>query len=394
MLTRASSLDHRTRGQALVETAILFPILLILLVAAIDFGRAFFGWVNLHQAARVGANYAATHPGDNFADPTLTYYTLMEREALGINCDLVRVGGLLPGPEFSSGGAPTNDPELGDLAKVELECGFELITPIAAQIVGNTITMAAESSFPVRQGCIDCPAPATPPPPPQPQDPCRDIPVLTTLSVDGARLKWASAGFSPAAFLAPAGALGTDTVSSAPEPVVTDGAPGSCLSPQVAVTSSVQVWTDDPDPVTAGCLTVPNLTGITIEDARATWTSLGFLGEFLPPLPDADPDVVVVGQLTVDSSDPGVSCMPATTTIEVQTGPPWPPAPPAPCRVPSFAGARLNTAQDLWNSADFTTTVQSVGGSGNWVIQAQSLLATTWFDCGVPITVYQNELAP
>ena len=51
-----------SRGQALVEFALVLPVLALLLVLAIDFGRVFFGWVSVTNAARIGANYAGQHP--------------------------------------------------------------------------------------------------------------------------------------------------------------------------------------------------------------------------------------------------------------------------------------------------------------------------------------------
>ena len=46
----------------MVEFAIVLPILALLLVMAVDFGRVFFGWVSITNAARIGADYAAQHP--------------------------------------------------------------------------------------------------------------------------------------------------------------------------------------------------------------------------------------------------------------------------------------------------------------------------------------------
>ena len=53
---------RRERGQSLVETAIVFPILLLLLAAVVDFGRAFDAYIVLTNAAREGARYGAIHP--------------------------------------------------------------------------------------------------------------------------------------------------------------------------------------------------------------------------------------------------------------------------------------------------------------------------------------------
>ena len=62
MFRRHASDMPVSRGQALVEFALVLPVLALLLVLAIDFGRVFFGWVSVTNAARIGANYAGQHP--------------------------------------------------------------------------------------------------------------------------------------------------------------------------------------------------------------------------------------------------------------------------------------------------------------------------------------------
>jgi Flp pilus assembly protein TadG len=47
------------QGQSLVETAVIVPILLLLLAAVIDFGRAFDAYIVLTNAAREGARFAS-----------------------------------------------------------------------------------------------------------------------------------------------------------------------------------------------------------------------------------------------------------------------------------------------------------------------------------------------
>ena len=50
---------QRSRGQSVVEFALMLPIFLILIFGGIDFGRVFLGWINLNNTARIAANYAA-----------------------------------------------------------------------------------------------------------------------------------------------------------------------------------------------------------------------------------------------------------------------------------------------------------------------------------------------
>ena len=59
--TRAKQ-RRRERGQSLVETAIVFPILLLLLAATVDFGRAFDAYIVLTNAAREGARFGSVNP--------------------------------------------------------------------------------------------------------------------------------------------------------------------------------------------------------------------------------------------------------------------------------------------------------------------------------------------
>jgi Flp pilus assembly protein TadG len=54
--------DRRERGQSLVETGIVFPILLLLLAAVVDFGRAFDAYIVLTNAAREGARWGSVNP--------------------------------------------------------------------------------------------------------------------------------------------------------------------------------------------------------------------------------------------------------------------------------------------------------------------------------------------
>ncbi len=45
------------RGQALIEFILVFPMLFLLIVNAINFGAFFFAWITVANAARAGASY-------------------------------------------------------------------------------------------------------------------------------------------------------------------------------------------------------------------------------------------------------------------------------------------------------------------------------------------------
>ncbi len=60
-------------GQSLVEVALILPILLLLILGAMDFGRMFVTKIVLTNAARAGANYLAYNPKDKDNNYATTY---------------------------------------------------------------------------------------------------------------------------------------------------------------------------------------------------------------------------------------------------------------------------------------------------------------------------------
>jgi hypothetical protein len=365
-----------------VETALLLPVVLILLLGAIDFGRLFFSWVTLHQAARIAANEASIDSSTESADVP----TLVADEYAVMNCD--------PGPPtlvYTRAGAPVTNPEIGDYATVVLECDFTLLTPMSELLFGE-ISMRADSTFPIRMGCVSCEPGGPGPPPPPPPEECRTVPDMVGKSVAGARAAWTAAGF--------VGAFNTtasDTATVAPGPVIDPLAP-ECPSPQAIFNAEVTVTTELPQTEPAGCAVVPNLIGMTIADARAAWNDTPF-GEVLPPEPDADATAIVASQDTERdgtsfSSEPGVTCLdPADeppVDVEVTLGAPLPAPPPAPCQVPHLVDKAHSVGKAEWYAAGFAADTFNPSQAG-WVIKSQSLAGFSWQVCDSSITVSQKE---
>ncbi len=51
---------RRTRGQGLVEFALVLPVLLLLIFGIIEFARIFYSWLIITNAVRTGERYAVT----------------------------------------------------------------------------------------------------------------------------------------------------------------------------------------------------------------------------------------------------------------------------------------------------------------------------------------------
>jgi Flp pilus assembly protein TadG len=197
------------RGQGLVEFALIVPVLMLIVLLGLDFGRVFFGWVGLNNASRIGASYAAAHPtawgSPGSAAERDSYEAQILADAAALNCTLP---GTLPEPTFAAG------TDLGDTAQVTLSCTFTLLTPIVSQLLGNAITIQADSVFPIRAGvagtvpvssAVPTPSPspsatptATPDPSatPAPTPAQCQIPSFVGAKANNAQAIWFTAGFT------------------------------------------------------------------------------------------------------------------------------------------------------------------------------------------------------
>ena len=62
--TQSRKRDGTKNGQGIVELALAFPLLLLLLLGTIDIGRVFFDYIELRNAVREGAGYGSRMPND------------------------------------------------------------------------------------------------------------------------------------------------------------------------------------------------------------------------------------------------------------------------------------------------------------------------------------------
>lgn len=252
------------RGQGVVEFALLAPVLLLILLFAIDFGRALYGWVVLQNSSRIAANFASYNPEgwrDNDAAIKASYQGQIDDDLQAVAyCPL----SMAPDPVFSdgpdtavAGGPPDTTYDVGDTVKVSLTCDFAPLTPIITFITGSTVELGASSEFRIRAGDI--------------------------------------AGLPHATRIPP-------ITSASPGP----SGSGSPSSPPSAPPSA--------PPSSPACLIVPNLADFnggseTVGQARAEWTAAGFTGSFSP---SGQNNRIVLGQSIV----PG-ACVAASSAITV-----------------------------------------------------------------------------
>lgn len=141
---------HR-EGQSLVEFALILPILLLLALIAVDFGRVYLGYVNLQNMARIASNFAANNPNAWLKNQTAKitmYQNQVLADAAATNCALNP--GVPASPTFSDADGDGVATGFGDRATVSFTCGFSVITPIISSILGGTVNVTATAVFPVK----------------------------------------------------------------------------------------------------------------------------------------------------------------------------------------------------------------------------------------------------
>jgi hypothetical protein len=385
------------RGQALVEMAIILPILILLLLLAVDFGRVFFGWVALNNVTRIGANEAARFPGEwesgGTPDATDPYYARMLADMKSMNCDgdANDDGTLdaadLPNAVFVDRTDDPADPyEVGDEVSVTLDCDFGFLTPIVSAIMGDRLTISASSTFLVFGGEINGIPVVTDPEAAGCLGTDLEVPDLVGLTVGEARTKWTDAGF-----------FGSFTPTTAPdENLVLSQAtsptsePGDCR----VYTTSVSVTHKVPDGCAANEAVVPQLVqtpAITVAQARTAWLSAGFSGGFTP-LTGSDTDSVTA--MTISPSDvaPG-SCALLTSQVNVTHSPSAPPS--GQCKMPQILGATIAAAQTAYqNVGGFTGTfTYNPTNKPTWVVKTQNLIGGQLYACTADLHV-QLQAAP
>lgn len=394
----------RSRGQSLVELAITLPVLLLIALIAIDFGRVYLGWINVQQMTRVAAGYASEHasawvaPFD--AASQAKYRQKVANDARQINCQLPNP---IPDPVFSAGTA------LGAPVRVGLNCQFSLITPIISNIVGGTLIVSAETVYPIREGAVAVvPGGGVP-----------VIPVPVADFVGIPRSGWAplTVQFSDRSTGGPTGwnwdfntgtgGAGSPSVSpgtalsKGPHSVTYDcaGSPGDTCTFGVSLAVSNAGGSDSVNRSGYITVTVPPASGpiaaftttpssgiaplsvsFAFDDLRGGAVSYSsyewdFTGDGSYDATGitvnhsySSPGVYDVWLRVTEAGTNVTNVLRKVGAVVVDR---------RVCTVPNFANVRRNSAQALWSGAGFSTNVQFLAGNGNYSIQFQSLVGGT-----------------
>lgn len=160
-LTRRARAGNRSRGQGLVEFALIFPIIILLIAGFFEIGRAVFAYNTIANAARQGARVATVNqladvtecnqlwPIDDPYEPhwSIRGCAILAAKTLGIGTSNVTVSYAAP-PNTTL----TCNPVLhvGCIASVTVTYYYSVSTPFVSKLIGP-ITMSQTSQMPVER---------------------------------------------------------------------------------------------------------------------------------------------------------------------------------------------------------------------------------------------------
>ena len=123
----------RSRGQALVEFALVAPILLLLLSGGADLARAYFVGIQIADGARQAALYASDNPPVIVNGNPLYGYTSAELETIAKN-NAGSTAGLLGCPSaditVTVGSTTAYGSSGGFYQPISVSCALPLLTPL------------------------------------------------------------------------------------------------------------------------------------------------------------------------------------------------------------------------------------------------------------------------
>jgi Flp pilus assembly protein TadG len=143
MRPRASAIRRRSAGQGLVEFALIFPILILVIVAVFDVGRLVFAYNTITNAAREAARVGIVDQ----TTATIKDEAVNQGVSLGLQPTDVTVQFC----NLSASVCTTTKPTVLDgLVEVKVQYSWTAITPIVGNLIGPK-TVTATTRMPLER---------------------------------------------------------------------------------------------------------------------------------------------------------------------------------------------------------------------------------------------------
>ena len=153
---------HSERGQGLVEFALIFPILVLCIVAVFDLGRGIYAYNTVSNAARDGVRIAVVNQNaagvgcDRGSGPIGADTTKLSAHDCAV-AGAIGLSGVTATVEYQDYADPTQQCtpiQVGCIAVVTVSAAYQPLTPIIGSIIGSidissTSTQAVEFVCPI-----------------------------------------------------------------------------------------------------------------------------------------------------------------------------------------------------------------------------------------------------
>ena len=144
--TARSPRSHKSRGQALVEFALLTPFMLLMLAVGVDAGRLFFTWIEAVNSAREGAAYAAGNPTDTTGITAKAVQEPNSQAQSGVTSATVTATCANPSRVTIACSTAVGGNGTGNTVTVAVSRTFSFLTPFVSNIVGNSFTITGNAT--------------------------------------------------------------------------------------------------------------------------------------------------------------------------------------------------------------------------------------------------------
>jgi Flp pilus assembly protein TadG len=135
---------HGDDGAALMEFALVLPILMTVVLGALDAGRAFALKTRLTNMAREGAFYAQFHPNEVSCDPAPSISSIAGREDAQMSGTTVTVIAVTNNGTTVISGCNGTPAPIGARRRVRVTKPMELLTPFIGAVTGTHVDIRGE----------------------------------------------------------------------------------------------------------------------------------------------------------------------------------------------------------------------------------------------------------
>ena len=134
--------QNARKGIALVELALIFPIIFIMVLGMVETGNIYYTWLSVQKAAQIGARYASTGLGHDTGTRLSEILDLTQDSLVGLDSGSTTITvRSWPGYVATGDGADGDPGGPCQLMEVAVSYEYEPITPLLGGALPDTLTL-------------------------------------------------------------------------------------------------------------------------------------------------------------------------------------------------------------------------------------------------------------